>query len=108
MAKVCTNKKNPRRHERSGHRQTVQSDGKRNPTEYKQQTHFVQDSDEDVYTMYHLSSEQKKSFKVEIVLGSLKTMMEVDTGATKTNLCETTYKGLHDALGPLRKTKAML
>lgn len=58
--------------------------------------------------MYHLSSEQKKSFKVEIVLGSLKTMMEVDTGATKTILCETTYKGLRDALGPLRKTKAML
>ena len=83
MAKVCTNKKKPRRHERSERRQTVQSDGKRNPTEYKQKTHFIQESDEDVYTMYHLSSEQKKSFKVEIVLGSLKTMMELDTGATK-------------------------
>ena len=49
-----------------------------------------------------------KSFKVEIVLGGSKTMMEVDTGATKTILNETTYARLRDALGPLRKTKAVL
>ena len=108
MANVCTNKKKPRRQERSGRRQTVQSDGKRNPTEYKQQTHFVQDNEEDVHTMYHLSSQQKKPFKVEIVLGGLKTMMEIDTGASKKILSETTYKRLRDTLGPFRETKAVL
>ena len=54
MAKVCKNEKKPRRRERSGRRQTVQSDGKRiqtNTNEYKQQTHFVQDSEDDVYAM---------------------------------------------------------
>ena len=77
-------------------------------TEYKQQTHFIQDSEEDVYTMYHLSREKKKSFKAEIVLGGLKTMIEIDTGALKTILSETTYKRLRDALGPLRETKVVL
>ena len=89
MPKVCKNKRKPRRQERSGRQQTVQSDGKQNPTEQKQQTHFIQDSEENVCTMYHLSSKQKKSFKVEIVLGSLKTMMEIDTGVSKRILSET-------------------
>ena len=61
-----------------------------------------------MYTMYHLLSKQKKSFKVEVVLGGLKTMMEIDIGTSKNILSETTYKRLCDALGPLLDTKAML
>ena len=64
--------------------------------------HLENSDEDDVYTMYHLSSEQNKSF------GGTETTMEIDTGASKTILSEDTYGRLRDALGPLEETKAVL
>ena len=68
MVKVCTSKKKlQRRQDQSRRRQT---DGKQNPSD-KQKMHFVQGSNEDeVYSMYHLSSKHKKSLKVQIELAA--------------------------------------
>ena len=70
----------------------------------KQRRHFVEESadQDDVYAMYHLSSDRKKSFKVDLELCGRKNAMEIDTGASKTILNEATYGRLHDALGPLQ------
>lgn len=51
---------------------------------------------------------KRKLFKVEIELGGSKTMMEIDNGASKTILSETSYGRLRDALGPLPETKKVL
>ena len=99
MAKVCLGKKKPQKQDKRGRR----PDG-------KQRTHFVEESADqyDVYAMYHLSSDRKKSFKVDLELCGRKTTMEIDTGASKTILNEATYGRLRDALGPLQTTKAVL
>ena len=60
--KVCTKstKKLQRRQDQNGRRgQPTQPGG-------KQKAHYVQENEQDVYTMYHLSSELKKTFKVGI------------------------------------------
>ena len=56
MAKVCQGKKKPQRQVRRGRR----LDGKG--------THFVEENadQDDVYAMYHLSSDRKKSFQVDL------------------------------------------
>jgi len=99
MAKVCRGKKKLQKQDKHGHR----PDG-------KQKTHFVEESanQDNVYAMYHLSSDRKKSFKVDLELCGWKTTMEINTGASKTILNEATYVRLHDALGPLQPTKAVL
>lgn len=99
MAKVCKGKKKPQKQGRHGRR----PDG-------KQRTHFVEESadQDDVYAMYHLSSDRKKSLKVDLELCGRKNTMEIDTGASKTILNEATYGRLRDALGPLQTTKAAL
>ena len=99
MAKVCKGKKKPQKQGRHGRR----PDG-------KQRTHFVEESadQDDVYAMYHLSSDRKKSLKVDLELCGRKKTMEIDTGASKTILNEATYGRLRDALGPLQTTKAAL
>lgn len=99
MAKVCqTGKKKSQKQVKRGRR----PDGKR--------THFVEESadQDDVYAMYHLSSDRKKSFKVDLELCGRKNTMEIDTGASKTILNEATYQRLRDALGPLQTTMAVL
>ena len=75
MAKVCLGKKKPQKQDKRGRR----PDG-------KQRTHFVEESadQDDVYAMYHLSSDRNKSFKVDLELCGRKTTMEIDTGASKT------------------------
>ena len=99
MAKVCKGKKKPQKQGRHGRR----PDG-------KQRTHFVEESadQDDVYAMYHLSSDRKKSLKVDLELCGRKNTMEIDTGASKTILNEATYGRLRDALGPLQTRKAAL
>lgn len=99
MAKVCKGKKKPQKQGRHGRR----PDG-------KQRTHFVEESadQDDVYAMYHLSSDRKKSLKVDLELCGGKNTMEIDTGASKTILNEATYGRLRDALGPLQTRKAAL
>ena len=99
MAKVCKGKKKPQKQGRHGRR----PDG-------KQRTHFVEESadQDDVYAMYHLSSDRKKSLKVDLELCRRKNTMEIDTGTSKTILNEATYGRLRDALGPLQTTKAAL
>ena len=79
MAKVCHGKKKPRQMQENPRRW---QEGKQ-PT---QRTNFVEESaDQDnVYAMYHLSSDRKKSFKVDLELCGRKIMMEIDTGASKT------------------------
>ena len=71
--------------------------------------HFVEGStdQDDVYAMYHLSRDRKKSFEVDLELCGRKHTMEIDTGASKTILNEATYGRLRDALSPLRKSKAV-
>jgi len=98
VAKVCRGKKKP------------QKQDKRGCWPDKQRTHFVEESadQDDVYAMYHLSSNQKKSFKVDLELCGRKTTTEIDTGALKTILTEATYGRLQDALGPLQTTKVVL
>ena len=99
MPKVCqTGKKKSQKQVKRGRR----PDGKR--------THFVEEStdQDDVYAMYHLSSDWKKSFKVDLELCGRKNTMEIDTGASKTILNEATYQRLCDALGPLQTTMAVL
>ena len=99
MAKVCHGKK-----------QSQKQDKRRRRPEGKQRTHFAEESadQEDVYAMYHLSSNWKKSFKVDLELCGRRNMMEIDTGASKTILNEATYGRLRDTLGPLQKSKAVL
>lgn len=97
MAKVCKGKKKPQKQGRHGGR----PDG-------KHRTHFVEDDQDDVYAMYHLSGDRKKSFKVDLELCGRTNTMEIDTGASKTILNEATYGRLRDALGPLQTTKAAL
>ena len=99
MAKVCRGKKKPPKQGKSGRR----PDG-------KQRTHFVEENadQDDVYAMYHLSGDRKKSFKVDLELCGRKNTMEIDTGASKTILNEATYGRLRDVLGPLQTTKAVL
>lgn len=99
MAKVCLGKKKPQKQVRRGRR----PDG-------KQRTHFIEENSDqdDVYAMYHLSSDRKKSFKVDLEMCGQKNTMEIDTGASKTVLNEATYGRLRDALGPLQTTKAVL
>ena len=94
MAKVCLGKKKPRGHRPDG----------------KQRTHFIKENSDqdDVYAMYHLSSDRKKSFKVDLEMCGQKNTMEIDTGASKTVLNEATYGRLRDVLGPLQTTKAVL
>ena len=98
MAKVCQGKKKPQKQVRRGRR----LDGKG--------THFVEENadQDDVYAMYHLSSDRKKSFQVDLELCGRKNTMEIDTGASKTILNEATYERLRDALGPLQTSKAVL
>ena len=86
--------------ERRNPRQT--QDKPRRRQERKQRTHFVEESADqnDVYAMYHSSSNPKKSFKVDFKLCGRKIMMEIATGETKTVL--------NDALGPLQNSKAVL
>lgn len=81
MAKVCKGKKKPQKQGRHGRR----PDG-------KQRTHFVEESadQDDVYAMYHLSSDRKKSLKVDLELCGRKNTMQIDTGASKTILNEAT------------------
>ena len=85
MAKVCRGKKKPPKH-------------------------FVEEStdQDDVYAMYHLSGDRKKSFKVDLELCGRKNTMEIDKGASKTILNETTYGRLRDVLGPLQTRKEVL
>ena len=82
MAKVCRGKK-----------QSQKQDKRRRRPKGKQRTHFAEESadQEDVYAMYHLSSDWKKSFKVDLKLCGRRNMMEIDTGASKTILNEATY-----------------
>ena len=96
---VCKGKKKPQKQGRHRRR----PDG-------KQRTHFVEESadQDDVYAIYHLSSDRKKSLKVDLELCGRKNTMEIDTGASKTILNEATYGRLRDALGPLQTTKAAL
>ena len=78
MAKVCRGKKKPR--------QTQDKPRRRQKGKQRtQRTHFVEESadQDDVYAMYHLSSDRKKSFKVDLELCGRKIMMEIDTGASK-------------------------
>ena len=98
MAKVCQGKKKPQKQVRRGRR----LDGKG--------THFVEENadQDDVYAMYHLSSDRKKSFQVDLELCGRKNTMEIDTGALKTILNKATYERLRDALGPLQTSKAVL
>ena len=58
--------------------------------------------------MYHLSSDRKKSLRVDLELCGWKNTMEIDTGGSKTILNEATHRRLCDALGPLQITKAAL
>ena len=98
MAKVCRGKRK-------------QETGKKKRKEDgKQRTHFVKEiaDQDDVYAMYHLSGDRKKSFKVDLELCGRKNAMEIDTGASKTILNEATYGRLRDALGPLPTTKVIL
>ena len=76
----------------------------------KQRTHFVEEStnQDDIYAMYHLSGDRKKSFKVDLELCGRKNTMQINTVASKTILNEATYGRLRDALGPLQTTKAAL
>ena len=99
MAKVCRRKKNP-----------LKKDKRRRRQGGKQRTHFVKESadQDDVYAMYDLSSDRKKSFKVDLELCGRHNMMEIKTGASKTILNEATYGRLRDALGELQKSKAVL
>ena len=98
VAKVCRGK---RKHP------TPDKHGRR--PEGKQTTYLVEESADstDVYAMYHLSSDRKKSFLVDLELCGRKITMEVDTGASKTVLNEATYRKLRDALDPLQRTKAV-
>ena len=99
IAKVCRGKKKPPKQDKRRHR-----------LEGKQRMHFVEEraDQDDIYAMYHLSSEWKKSFKVDLQLCGRKNMMEIDIGASKTILNEATYGRFGDALGPLQKSKAVL
>ena len=76
----------------------------------KQRTHFVEESadQDDVYAMYHLSSNLTKSFKVDLELCGRKNTMEIDMGASKTILNEATYGRLRGTLGPIQTTKVVL
>ena len=100
MAKVCRGKK--KKLEKPPERR-----GRRRPEE-KQKANFLAQDENDVYTMYHMSSKNKKSYTVDIKLCGRTITMEIDTGTSKTVLNEATYDGLRDALGPLRKTEAVL
>ena len=99
MAKVCGGKKKPPKQDKHGHWLYG-----------KQRTHFVEEKadQDDIYAMYHLSGDRKKSFKVDLELCGQKNTMEIDTGASKTILNEATYGRLRDALGPIQTTKAVL
>ena len=91
MAKVCKGKKKPQKQGRHGRR----PDG-------KQRTHFVEESadQDDVYAMYHLSSDRKKSLKVDLELCGRKNTMEIDTGGSKTILNEATYGRWYPVVSP--------
>ena len=99
MAKVCRGKK-----------KHPTPDKRRRRPEVKQTTHFVEGSadPDDVYAMYHLSSDRKKSFLADLELCGKKITMEVDTGTPKTALNVATYRKLRDTLDPLQKLKAVL
>ena len=84
---------------------------RRRRPEGKQRTYFVEESTDqyDIYAMYHLSSDRKKSFKVDLKLCGRKTRWKSTRVLWRRYLInEATYGRLRDALGPLQTRKAFL
>ena len=70
--------------------------------------HEPTDDDDDVYTMYRIESEKKvKAFEVEVEICGKTVPMEIDTGATRTIINETTYRQLPDK-PEMEKTQSKL
>ena len=66
------------------------------PKIWKHASHGTTEEEEEEYTMFHLTSKEKESCRVELKLNRVHTSMEVDTGTAASIINEETYKRISE------------